>query len=116
MGPRHVVGNDLGRALLLAVGVGAGSTVQASSTLRCEGGVVRLGDEQAVVAQVCGPPATSSIRSQERVFTNRIGISFERIVDVETWIYDRGPGRFMQILDFAGGVLVSIERGRRSSE
>ena len=90
--------------------------VQASGSLRCEGGVVRLGDQQAVVLQVCGPPASSAIRSQERVFTNRIGIGVERIVDVETWIYDRGPGRFMQILDFAGGVLVSIQRGRRSRE
>jgi len=98
-------------ALLMAV-----LTHAPASTLRCENGVIRVGDDQAVVLQVCGPPAASSIRSEKVVSVNRIGINVSRVTEVETWIYDRGPGRFQQILDFAAGVLVNIQRGRRSGD
>jgi hypothetical protein len=48
--------------------------------------------------------------SREDTGVREIG---SRTVYTEQWIYDMGAGKFMQVLDFAGGVLETISNGSR---
>ena len=57
-----------------------------------------LGDSLGDVRTKCGEPTEKVVRSRRRVRH-------------ELWRYDFGPTRFVQLLNFKGGVLVRIEEG-----
>ncbi len=98
--------------------------VDASSAqaMRCGTRLVREGDSTAEVRATCGDPVdvitTTEVR--QRTIYNRVGgvlvadtISVE--VQVQQWVYNLGPQRFMRRLVFENGLLVEIEqldRGR----
>lgn len=76
-----------------------------SSAMRCQGGLVQEGATKVEVLAKCGEPL-----SREDTGVRAIG---SRTVYTEQWIYDMGAGKFMQVLDFAGGVLETISNGSR---
>lgn len=84
-----------------------------ASTLRCEGGVVSRGDAIEEVLARCGSPQHVERYSKELKRINHIGIPVVREVQVERWTYDRGVGKFVQILIFESGRLQRFERGPR---
>jgi hypothetical protein len=94
---------------VLAVSCGAAQ----AAAMRCDGGVVRLGDTEATVLARCGEPDLASERQRELRGAHGRGV---RLQDVKTWTYKRGYGRFVLILTFEGGLMTRIDRGPRQEE
>ena len=98
--------NRLAVALLMGLGVAPA----AADSMRCEGGVVRRGDSEAQVLARCGEPHHETVYQRELRGQDGYGI---RVVDVKTWTYRRGYGRFALLLTFEGGLMTRIDRGPR---
>ncbi|WP_271104059.1 DUF2845 domain-containing protein [Pseudomonas tohonis] len=87
----------------------AAASVQASSTLRCEGGgLISQDDSTSQVQRKCGDPASrSNLGYREKV--DRYGNTSE--VLVEEWVYGPRNGMY-QYLRFEGNKLIKIESKR----
>jgi hypothetical protein len=77
----------------------------ATAGLRCGTQLAREGDTKAEVRAKCGSPVTSEFVGVKEVRGN--------FVNVEQWTYQPGAGKFLQVLEFHGGELVSIRNGGR---
>jgi hypothetical protein len=98
-------------ALLAAAAAGlAGAPLAANAdTIRCQGGIVSVGDPKIDLLGKCGPPALREIRHGGR---SRFVLGFQSAdVSVETWSYDFGPRQFLQIVTIVNGRVTAIERG-----
>jgi hypothetical protein len=60
--------------------------------MSCGDGFVQIGDSEVDVLSKCGEP---TFREGDR------------------WTYDRGPGKFLEILNFGEGNIMSIIQGPR---
>lgn len=106
--PRSFVAAALCAATLLT-----GSTAFA---MRCGTRLVSDGDNPARVRSLCGDPANVSSRVESRSVTvhrrlpdgSIVSESVMVSVEVEVWVYDLGPRRFMRELTFEDGRLVHI--------
>jgi hypothetical protein len=78
--------------------------------MRCPGGVVNIGDSESTVLALCGEPHHASEYQRELRARNGHGI---RVIDVKTWTYRRGYGKFILLLKFEGGLMTRIDRGPR---
>jgi hypothetical protein len=95
-----------GRGPLLAVvlAVACLAPVRAEATWRCGSRLVAIGDSASRVLSRCGAPSHRSVATE--LVTVPVGIAeVTRIVDVETWTYDRGPHEFVRRLVFRDGFL-----------
>ncbi len=108
--------------LAAACGLGLASAATADSSIQCDRGIVQVGDAKIDLLGKCGPPALQETRFEERaVPSTDVAWSPETgaylpaqrhlAVAVETWTYDVGPQRFIQIVTLEAGRIVSIERG-----
>jgi hypothetical protein len=88
-------------ALMLSISVAAG----ALSTLRCGTALISIGDSMAEVLLKCGEPLTR----------DNVGVKYVGSTEmfVELWAYNFGYGRFLKLLTFEAGRLVTIENGGR---
>ena len=93
------------RLLLTLLLVSFPMVASASSTMRCGDTLISVGAPTAQVLLACGEPLT-----REDVGVEAAGTEAQL---VQRWTYDLGPGRFLRILEFKGGVLASIEDGPR---
>jgi hypothetical protein len=91
--------------------LGASSTAKA---LQCGERLVEIGDAQAYVRSVCGEPSSATTRAETRTEWRTTGVAPHQVrtqvtitVQIDVWVYDWGPERFMEELRFEGGVLVS---------
>ena len=80
--------------------MGSHDMVSADSTdefdaMRCGNQLVTLGDQQFIVAQICGDPDRIQVESYGR----------------EIWIYNFGPDEFIRYLTFVNGRLQRIQLG-----
>lgn len=75
----------------------------AADGMRCEGGLIDRGDGPAEVRAACGEPDYSDRWEQ------RGGPPYHAIPDVETWVYNPGPGRLVSILRFRNGRLLGVD-------
>lgn len=82
----------------------------AAESMRCQGGVVQRGDSEAQVLARCGEPDHETVYQRELRRQDGYGI---RVIDVKTWTYRRGYGRFALLLTFEGGLMTRIDRGPR---
>jgi hypothetical protein len=95
-------------ARLLFIGsLGLASSVAAADSIRCDGGIVSVGDARLDLFARCGPP---TLQEAEPVVTTstsngNLGLLIER------WTYNFGPERFVQIVSLQGGKVIAIERG-----
>lgn len=86
----------------------------ATSDLRCDNQLVHLGNSRDIVRNRCGAPAdistSTEYRTQSITRYGRVSLTDEKTIEVkvETWIYNFGPHRFMQRLQFIDGALASI--------
>ena len=98
--------------------------VDASSAqaMRCGTRLVREGSTPSQVRANCGEPddVITTTETRQRTVYNRVAgvvvadtISVE--VQVQQWVYNLGPQRFMRRLIFENGVLVEIEQLERGS-
>lgn len=97
-------------SLLFGLGLAANQDAHA---FRCSGGLISAGDSKLLLLKKCGEPSWIDRWAEQIVeFPNT---DFEhRITRVnERWGYNPGPTRFMRILVFRNGDLVSIRTGER---
>jgi hypothetical protein len=82
--------------------------------LRCGARLITEGDTRLEVRERCGEPTQTDQWEEERTVTvhddNHNLLRRRKVsVQVEEWIYNFGPHRFMQRLLFHDGKLVDIE-------
>jgi len=82
----------------LAVGTAFGA-----DTMRCGSRIVSVGDSETVVRRVCGDPAA------EFFFPIPVAPGVGVLDAVTQWTYNEGSRRLLQVLEFRGGVLQSID-------
>ncbi len=100
----------------------------AAETFRCDSRIVAEGDRIFDVLRACGEPTYRSVRYEKRVKRDlyrdlfprreqresekyREPLFVEEVVEVEEWVYNLGPTRFIRYLTFENGILVTIGTG-----
>lgn len=91
--------------LLVGAGLALTSTVAAADSMRCDGGIVSVGDSKLDLFGKCGPPVLQE--TEPIAPTSAVDLSML----LERWTYNFGPERFLQIVTLQGGKVVAIERG-----
>ncbi|MBN2468874.1 MAG: DUF2845 domain-containing protein [Deltaproteobacteria bacterium] len=105
--------------IVIVLVLAAGGT---SFALRCKGRLVSEGDTKFDVIVKCGEPVWVEKRTVTRIeklhdrpyFHKYYGGRSSTVVvpvEIEEWMYNFGPRRFIQILRFENGRLVEIETG-----
>lgn len=101
--------------LVLAAWLALPLTARADS-IRCEGGIVSLGDTKLDLLGKCGAPAFREAQEAERARVRvdaggRAVTARSSAVAVERWTYDFGPRRFIQHVTLEAGTVKAVERG-----
>jgi hypothetical protein len=88
--------------------------IPSADALRCGTRLVDVGEGQAAVLRNCGEPAT-----RERRVISRAQLVYDPVtgfprteyvpIEIDVWLYNFGPQRFMQELSFEAGRLIAIE-------
>ena len=94
--------------LITALLVFAPLCVQASSTLRCDSGLVSLDDTTSEVRNKCGEPLSRDFLGYREVLDE---YGFYNEVAVEEWSYGPRNGMY-QFLRFQGNRLIKIDSKR----
>jgi hypothetical protein len=84
------------------------TVAEPASALRCSGKIIDNGKTKAEVREFCGEPTCT--RKPGTVFVNKSGIYVPMAAD-EEWVYNFGPGQFVQFIRFYYGKVVFIESG-----
>jgi hypothetical protein len=102
----------------MCVMVGSGllaSAALAQSIMECPLGLVSVGDSEAQVLELCGPPTIRQTWDQVRVEETESpygGFSEPAVaIPQDEWVYDFGPTRFVMTLRFVDGVVRGIRTG-----
>lgn len=98
------------KALITALLLVAPVLTQASSTLRCERGLISLDDTTREVSSKCGEPLSRDFLGYREVLDE---YGFYNEVAVEEWSYGPRNGMY-QFLRFQGNRLIKIESKRRN--
>jgi len=98
-------------AALAAVATLVGAPLPSlAETLRCEGGIVAVGDWKLDLLGKCGEPTNKEdVQVKARVFGLMDGSPGQ--LKQEHWIYDSGPSAFLHLVTLELGVVTGIERG-----
>ncbi len=99
----------------------------AAASLRCGPRLITEGDPREKLLQECGPPTEAASWQEERweefdhppsprlyrEFERRRGGGYgvRRLVQVEQWIYNHGPSRFIDIVRIENGFVRRITSG-----
>lgn len=105
--------------LCLAACIGLAALPARAESLRCNGQSVSEGDSRMSVFYKCGEPllkdtfcapiyAQGSVRPVPEPFASLLF----PCIQVEEWLYDRGPGNLLATVRFQSGVVHSIRYGR----
>lgn len=80
---------------------------------RCEPGTLRVGDRKLDAIAKCGEPRTRDSWEEKRpVLDAGTGAHTAwQVVTVESWTYDHGPRRFIEVVTLENGVITRIDRG-----
>ena len=100
-----------GRLLITALALSVALPVQA---LRCGNNLISDGDNPVTVRRYCGEPADVAIRTEYRsvrIYDHYPNLYREAVVpiQIEEWLYNFGPHRFMRRLRFENSRLVDID-------
>ncbi len=90
--------------LVLAAALGSAPSLGAADSIRCDGGIVSVGDSKLDLFAKCGEP---SLQEAESVAFGTVDLSLL----IERWTYNFGPDRFMVIVSLQGGKVIAVERG-----
>jgi hypothetical protein len=75
--------------------------------MRCDGGIVSVGDAKIDLLGKCGPPALVEERPDKQ-WTSTGG---RALVSLERWTYNFGPSRFLMFATLVDGKVLRFERG-----
>ncbi len=96
-------------------GLALGPLASSAHALECGSRIVVRGDREHQVVAVCGEPQSVMTRTETRTVygaartpSGHVGSAYTVTVQIDVWIYDFGPSRFMEELTFENGVLVSL--------
>jgi len=102
----------------LALALFGSATVHATTAhaMQCGNRLVRQGDASPRVREVCGEPTEIRVRVVERSRTihrqlpdgSVISDTITVAVELEDWVYDFGPQRFVRVVTFESGQVVDI--------
>ena len=101
---------------LLASVLAPAADLAMESSIRCEGGIVQVGQTQVDLLGKCGDPVLKDVTVAEA------GVALVRegplaldaastTAAVEHWTYNFGPNRFIQVVTLESGRVVRIESG-----
>lgn len=90
--------------------------------MRCKTRLVSPGAAAYEVRSLCGTPDDTQTRTESRTVRRavsvpcNVGVCSTMVdetvtVNIEEWIYDFGPQRFIQYLTFESGKLINIRSG-----
>ena len=77
-----------------------------SQAFRCKTKLVSEGDTKYDVLRKCGEPA-----QKDKELIRRWTVIGYQFIFVEIWLYNFGPRRFMQILEFESNKVINIRDG-----
>ena len=84
--------------------------------MRCGKKLIIVGDSMAAVRAYCGRPAAIQHSIKVNTTTDRVGgrevsqsHTVGAAVPVETWTYNRGPGKFLMTVRFVDGSVVAVK-------
>lgn len=100
-------------SLVLVLLLSPATAAAGESSLRCDRGIVALGDSKVDLLAKCGEP---SLRDGQEVERRMLAVPGQPpmstvLVLVEQWTYNHGPQRFMDLVTLEGGKVTAIERG-----
>jgi Protein of unknown function (DUF2845) len=78
------------------------TAAQAETTMRCDNGILSVGDSKYDALTKCGEPAMKDS------FPQPVGTG-SATVTIDEWMYDFGPTRFVYKVRIEGGKVVRIE-------
>lgn len=90
--------------------------VARADSLRCDGGIVSVGDTKLDLLGKCGAPTLREELAEERSRV-RVGADGRSVagrataVTVERWTYDFGPRQFVQHVTLEAGTVRAVARG-----
>ena len=100
---------------LVLVALGTAPIARAAeSSLRCDGGIVQVGDAKLDLLGKCGAPALRDARPTSRgaVILEGGRVALESTAATsEEWTYNFGPRSFLMRVTLEGGKVVEIQRG-----
>jgi hypothetical protein len=82
-----------------------------AESLRCQGGIVEVGDATLDLLGKCGLPTRREPLAVPAGAQGAPGSQPPPRASLERWIYDFGPGAFVQVATLEIGVVRGIERG-----
>lgn len=85
-------------ASILALSLALAPAAARADSIRCDGGIVSVGDAKIDLLGKCGPPSLVEDR-------------WRRKTSVERWTYNFGPDRFLQFVTLVDGKVALVERG-----
>ncbi|HTN54141.1 MAG TPA: DUF2845 domain-containing protein [Anaeromyxobacter sp.] len=94
--------------LVALLGATAAFPAVAEDSIRCDGGIVSVGDSKLDLLGKCGLPTLQDSRD---VWRSGPPYQSQAVATVETWTYDFGPNRFMSTVSLLGGRVIGVERG-----
>jgi len=118
---RHMI-TRLGLAFGALAGVAVAASAHADGSLRCKTRLISPGAAAYEVRSVCGTPDDTQSRTESRTIRRAVSVPCATgycsamvdetvTVNVEEWIYDFGPQRFIQFLTFESGKLINVRSG-----
>jgi len=87
-----------------------------ADSLRCDGGLVSVGDSKLDLLGKCGPPALREAQGEERSrirvdASGQAATGRSTAVTVERWTYDFGPRQFVQHVTLEAGTITAVAHG-----
>ena len=93
--------------VLVGIWVALDAAAASAQSLSCGGGLVELDDSRYLVRSRCGEPTFADTTRVTRV-SKLDGALLQEFVEVEDWLYDFGPDRFVAVLTFEEGRLIGV--------
>lgn len=83
----------------------------ATDSMRCQGGIVSIGDTAGAVMSKCGQPAYTTQRERKDVEVDSKGSGSKAIsiVTIDDWTFNFGPNEFQYRLVLENGRVTGIE-------
>ena len=105
--------------LIALAAVAAVSTAASAGTLACTGGMASDGDTRLALIHKCGQPVARDAfcapvyyKDSQYLVPESIAMRLVPCVEVEEWVYERGPGNLLATVRLRYGKVQSITYGR----
>lgn len=97
--------------VMLLVAILSPGLASETGTMRCNGGIVSIGDTAGEVMNKCGQPAFASQREQKKIEEESKGSRKRKVtvVTIDDWTFNFGPDHFQYQVILENGRVTRIE-------